>query len=160
MGQNQFMPSSFLNYAQDFNNDGKKDIWTDTEDSLASIARYLQGVGSNKWDPNYTWGREVIPPENVKSLEPKLFVKREKGCLAVKKLSKKLPLNEFRLMNFKKMNGNSLDNLDINSYLLRMGREEGDYRYFIVYDNYLNILSYNCSNYYGLSVGLLSDKFK
>ena len=43
MGQNQFMPSSFLNYAQDFNNDGKKDIWTDTEDSLASIARYLQG---------------------------------------------------------------------------------------------------------------------
>ena len=160
MGQNQFMPSSFLNYAQDFNNDGKKNIWTDTEDSLASIARYLQGVGSNKWDPNYTWGREVIPPENVKSLEPKLFVKREKGCLAVKKLSKKLPLNEFRLMNFKKMNGNSLDNLDINSYLLRMGREEGDYRYFIVYDNYLNILSYNCSNYYGLSVGLLSDKFK
>ena len=37
------MPSSFLNYAQDFNNDGKKNIWTDTEDSLASIARYLQG---------------------------------------------------------------------------------------------------------------------
>ena len=61
MGQNQFMPSSFLNYAQDFNNDGKKNIWTDTEDSLASIGRYLQGVGSNKWDPNYTWGREVIP---------------------------------------------------------------------------------------------------
>ena len=51
-------------------------------------------------------------------------------------------------------------NLDINSYLLRMGRVDGDYRYFIVYDNYLNILSYNCSNYYGLSVGLLSDKFK
>ena len=58
------------------------------------------------------------------------------------------------------MNGNSLDNLGINSYLLRMGREEVDYWYFIVYDNYLNILSYNCSNYYGLSVGLLSDKFK
>ncbi len=51
MGQNQFMPSSFLNYAQDFNNDGKKNIWTDIEDSLASIGRYLQGVGSNKWDP-------------------------------------------------------------------------------------------------------------
>jgi len=160
MGQNQFMPSSFLNYAQDFNNDGKKNIWTDTEDSLASIARYLQGVGSNKWDSNYTWGREVIPPTNIESLESELFIKREKGCLAVKKLSKQLPLSKFRQMNFKKMNENLLDNLDINSYLIRMGRVEGDYRYFIVYDNYLNILSYNCSNYYGLSVGLLSDKFK
>jgi len=160
MGQNQFMPSSFLNYAQDFNNDGKKNIWTDTEDSLASIARYLQGVGSNKWDPNYTWGREVIPPDGIKSLESELFIKREKGCLAIKKLSKKLPLNEFKRMNFQKMDGSSLDSLDINSYLLKMGRKEGDYRYFIVYDNYLNILSYNCSNYYGLSVGLLSDKFK
>jgi len=160
MGQNQFMPSSFLNYAQDFNNDGKKNIWTDIEDSLASIARYLNGVGSNKWDSNYTWGREVLPPKNISILEPELFIKREKGCLAIKKLSKKLPLSDFRNYGFKKMNGDFLDNINIDSYLLRMGRIEGDYRYFIVYRNYLNILSYNCSNYYGLSVGLLSDKFK
>ena len=160
MGQNQFMPSSFLNYAQDFNNDGKKNIWTDVEDSLASIGRYLQGVGSNKWDPNYTWGREVIPPENIKELEKKLFIKREKGCLAIKKLSKKIPLSKFREMNFQKLNGQKVDNLGIDSYLVRMGREENDFRYFIVYNNYLNILSYNCSNYYALSVGLLSDKIK
>ena len=160
MGQNQFMPSSFLNYAQDFNNDGKKNIWTDVEDSLASIGRYLQGVGSNKWDPNYTWGREVIPPENIKELEKILFIKREKGCLAIKKLSKKIPLSEFREMNFRKLNGQKVDNLSIDSYLVRMGREENDFRYFIVYNNYLNILSYNCSNYYALSVGLLSDKIK
>ena len=160
MGQNQFMPSSFLNYAQDFNNDGKKNIWTDIDDSLASIARYLNGVGSNKWDSNYTWGREVIPPKNIKKIENSIFIKREKGCLAIKKLSKKLPLNKFRSYGFKKMDGTNLANLDIDSYLLRMGRKESDYRYFIVYRNYLNILSYNCSNYYGISVGLLSDKFK
>lgn len=160
MGQNQFMPSSFLNYAQDFNNDGRKNIWTDVEDSLASIGRYLQGVGSNKWDPNYTWGREVIPPTNIKELEKELFIKREKGCLAIKKLSKKLPLSAFREMNFQKLNGDRVDSLNIDSYLVRMGRKEGDYRYFIVYNNYLNILSYNCSNYYALSVGLLSDKIK
>ncbi len=160
MGQNQFMPSSFLNYAQDFNGDGKKNIWTDIEDSLASIARYLNGVGSNKWDPNFTWGREVIPPSNIKTIESELFIKREKGCLAIKKLSKKMPLKNFRNLGFKKMNGENLDNLDLDSYLLKMGRVEGDFRYFIVYRNYLNILSYNCSNYYGLSVGLLSDKFK
>ncbi len=160
MGQNQFMPSSFLSYAQDFNNDGKKNIWTDIEDSLASIGRYLQGVGSNKWDPNYTWGREVIPPENIKELEKELFIKREKGCLAIKKLSKKIPLSKFREMNFQKLNGQKVDDLGIDSYLVRMGREENDFRYFIVYNNYLNILSYTCSNYYALSVGLLSDKIK
>ena len=60
-GSKSIYASSFLNYAQDFNNDGKKNIWTDTEDSLASIARYLQGVGSNKWDSNYTWGKGSDP---------------------------------------------------------------------------------------------------
>ena len=115
MGQNQFMPSSFLNYAQDFNNDGKKNIWTDIEDSLASIARYLNGVGSNKWDHNFTWGREVLPPNNIKSIEPELFIKREKGCLAIKKLSKRIPLKEFRSYGFKKMDGGNLSNLNLLS---------------------------------------------
>ena len=102
----------------------------------------------------------MIPPENIKELEKELFIKREKGCLAIKKLSKKIPLSKFREMNFQKLNGQKVDNLGIDSYLVRMGREENDFRYFIVYNNYLNILSYNCSNYYALSVGLLSDKIK
>ena len=38
MGQTQFMPSSFLSYAQDYNNDGKKDIWKSKEDALASLS--------------------------------------------------------------------------------------------------------------------------
>ena len=96
----------------------------------------------------------------MNNLESDLFIKREKGCLAIKKLSKKLPLSKFRSLGFKKIDGSNLDNLELDSYLLKMGRKEGDFRYFIVYKNYLNILSYNCSNYYGLSVGLLSDKFK
>ena len=96
----------------------------------------------------------------IQIIEGDLFIKREKGCLAIKKLSKKLPLSKFRSLGFKKMNGAKLDNIELDSYLLKMGRKDGDFRYFIVYRNYLNILSYNCSNYYGLSVGLLSDKFK
>jgi membrane-bound lytic murein transglycosylase B len=160
MGQNQFMPSSFLAYAQDFDGDGRKNIWTNEPDALASIARYLNGVGSNKWNDDYTWGREVIPPSNIEKLEKELFIKRTKGCLAVKKLSKKSPLSYFSKNKFLKMDGTKLPSLGINSYLIRMGRVKSDYRYFIVYDNYLNILSYNCSNYYGISVGLLSDKFK
>ena len=106
-----------------------------------------------KWDAVHQWS-------NIESIEPDLFIKRTKGCLAVKKLSKKLPLSEFSKLKFLKMSGENLPSIDLNSYLIRMGRVKSDYRYFIVYDNYLNILSYNCSNYYGLSVGLLSDKFK
>lgn len=47
MGQSQFMPSSFLAYAEDFNNDGRKDIWFTEEDVFASIANYLSEHG---WD--------------------------------------------------------------------------------------------------------------
>ena len=45
LGQPQFMPSSFLLYAQDFDGDGKRDIWRSTPDVFASIANYLSAHG-------------------------------------------------------------------------------------------------------------------
>ena len=45
MGQCQFMPSSFLNYATDWNKDGSKDIWNSKPDVFASAANYLKKVG-------------------------------------------------------------------------------------------------------------------
>ena len=45
MGQTQFMPSSYLDYAVDFDRDGRRDIWKSTGDALASIANYLKGFG-------------------------------------------------------------------------------------------------------------------
>ena len=59
MGQSQFMPSSFMAYAQDGDGDGKKDIWGNQLDVFASIANYLKQQG---WDNNKTWGREVKLP--------------------------------------------------------------------------------------------------
>ena len=44
MGQSQFMPSSYLEYAQDYDNDGKKDIWSNHLDVFASIAFYLKSL--------------------------------------------------------------------------------------------------------------------
>src|ERR1700722_17044047 len=60
MGQAQFMPSSFLKYAVDFDGDGRADIWTDVPDVLASIANYLQKSG---WQPGLPWGFEVTVPQ-------------------------------------------------------------------------------------------------
>ena len=59
MGQTQFMPSSFLSYAVDFDGDGRPDIWTSAPDALASIANYLQKWG---WQSGLPWGFEVVVP--------------------------------------------------------------------------------------------------
>jgi lytic murein transglycosylase len=59
MGQPQFMPSSYLKYAIDFDGDGRADIWTSVPDVLASIANYMQKAG---WQPGSPWGFEVTVP--------------------------------------------------------------------------------------------------
>ncbi len=59
MGQPQFMPSSFLQYAVDFDGDGRRDIWNSVPDSLASIANYLVKKG---WQRGRDWGFEVSIP--------------------------------------------------------------------------------------------------
>ena len=56
MGQSQFMPSSYLNYAVDFDNDGKLDIWNSNADVFASIANYLKAHG---WKKNEPWSFEI-----------------------------------------------------------------------------------------------------
>ena len=56
MGQVQFMPSSYLKFAEDFDGDGRRDIWSTPSDVFASIANYLQG---HDWTADQTWGREV-----------------------------------------------------------------------------------------------------
>ncbi|MEZ5997106.1 MAG: lytic murein transglycosylase [Hyphomonas sp.] len=61
MGQTQFMPSTYLAYAVDFDGDGEKDIWNSTADALASAANYLASSGYSKGQP---WGLEVAVPPN------------------------------------------------------------------------------------------------
>jgi len=60
MGQCQFMPSSFLNFAVDGDGDGRKDIWTNRKDVFASAANYLSRSG---WKGDQTWGRQVRLPD-------------------------------------------------------------------------------------------------
>ena len=62
MGQPQFMPSSFETYAVDWDHDGRRDIWTDIPDSLASIANFLALKG---WRPELSWGFEVNLPRGL-----------------------------------------------------------------------------------------------
>lgn len=61
MGHTQFMPSTYLKHAVDFDGDGTRDIWSSVPDALASTARYLQASG---WVALRPWGREVVLPAN------------------------------------------------------------------------------------------------
>ena len=66
MGQCQFMPSSFINYANDWDKDGSKNIWTSKPDVFASAANYLNKVG---WSDKITWGRKVYIGQFNKELK-------------------------------------------------------------------------------------------
>lgn len=52
IGQTQFMPSSYLKYAVDFDGDGRRDLIHSTADALASTANFLRGSG---WRPDAGW---------------------------------------------------------------------------------------------------------
>jgi membrane-bound lytic murein transglycosylase B len=62
MGLGQFMPSSFLNWAVDFNGDGKKDLWN-PEDAIGSVANYFAKHG---WQP----GKPVVTRAKLKTNQP------------------------------------------------------------------------------------------
>jgi membrane-bound lytic murein transglycosylase B len=60
-GQCQFMPSNISVYAQDFDGDGKKDIWTNEADIFASIANLLKKGG---WQKGLSIGTLALNPKN------------------------------------------------------------------------------------------------
>ena len=141
MGQTQFMPSSFLSYAQDYNNDGKKDIWNSKEDALASAANYLSNLN---WRNKETWGREVIVNADFNLDESELNLKNKKN------------INEWQNLGVRRIDGSDLPKNNINGYLLKIKDSNKD-RYFLVYSNFKKILKWNTSNYFAIAVGTLSD---
>jgi membrane-bound lytic murein transglycosylase B len=60
MGHTQFMPTSFVAHAVDFDGDGRRNIWMSIPDALASTANYLKHAG---WVAGESWGYEAVPPD-------------------------------------------------------------------------------------------------
>ena len=141
MGQTQFMPSSFLSYAQDYNKDGRKDIWGTKEDALASAANYLSKL---KWNNNETWGREVIVNDNFILSEDELTLQNKKK------------ISEWQSFGVRRMDGSDLPKKNIEGYLIKI-KDTNKERYFLVYQNFKKILKWNTSNYFAIAVGILSD---
>jgi len=159
VGMPQFIPTTYLDSGYDWNKDGLIDIWNNYEDVFASIANYLTSIDKNPWNSNITWGREVIPPKNINVIYESLKQKNPKGCGAVKSMSIAKSLDEWHKLGFKTITRNDLPkSQSINARLINPdGINE---RMFLVYSNYKNILYYNCSSYYAVAIGLLSDEIK
>lgn len=147
MGQTQFMPSSYLNYAADGDGDGRQDIWSNEYDVFASIANYLHTVG---WDKNLPWGVEV-------NLAYPLDL-----SLSGTEKNKARSLSEWQSQGVFLKNSDEQSKLNALAgtklWLVRPDKEVG--RVFLVSNNFRTILDWNRSNYYALSVGMFADRIK
>jgi membrane-bound lytic murein transglycosylase B len=141
MGQSQFIPTSFLDYAIDFDNDGRKDIWNNKADVFASIANFLKSEG---WSNQITWGRQVKVPDNF-----------DFSLIGLKPSSKRL-LSDWQALDVRRYGGGNLPNVAIKGSLIAPDGETG--RIYLVYENFHTLMKWNRSSYFGVSVSYLSDR--
>ena len=139
MGQCQFMPSSFINYATDWDKDGSKNIWTSKPDVFASAANYLKRVG---WSDKITWGRKV-------------FIGNYKGKIDEKKY---YLLSYWASKGILKADKGKLPDAKLKARLII---PDGYKNYgYLAYKNFDSLLNWNRSNYFAIAVGTLSDYIK
>jgi membrane-bound lytic murein transglycosylase B len=139
MGQSQFMPSSFLAHAMDYDGDGRRDIWTTRADVFASAANYLAKSG---WRADQTWGREVELPADFSPALADLKVRK--------------PISAWQAMGVRRADGGDLPARQLSASIVLPEKGKMSPAY-MVYSNYRTTLLWNRSTYFALAVGLLSD---
>jgi len=137
MGQTQFMPSSYLLFAVDFEGKGRRDIWASEADAIGSTANYLSG---HDWKAGLPWGMEVKLPANF--------------ALANADSSRNAAFKDFAARGVKRADGAPLPEKGEGRLLIPAGLKGP---VFLVTDNFDVIKSYNPSTAYALSVALLGD---
>jgi membrane-bound lytic murein transglycosylase B len=153
MGQPQFMPSSYLKYAEDFDGDGRRDIWGSPADVFASIANYLKGYG---WAANEGWGREVRVPAAAARAIADDVARRDGSCQAKRDMTIALPLTRWRELGVRVLTSTGSAPVPATEQMASL--VSGATRHFLVYRNYDALLEYNCANAYAVSVALMADQ--
>jgi lytic murein transglycosylase len=136
MGQTQFMPSSYVQFAVDGDGDGRRDIWTSVPDALASTANYLKQKG---WQPGLPWGFEVELPEG--------FDFR----------NNRNDFSRWASLGLKRADGARMPGAGEATLLLPAGARGPA---LLVTANYDVIKSYNSSDAYALGVAHLGDRVR
>jgi membrane-bound lytic murein transglycosylase B len=138
MGQTQFMPSSFREFAVDFDGDGRRDIWTSAPDAIGSTANYLMKHG---WIAGQPWGFEVTLPAgfDLKDADSSIYA----------------PFATFAERGVKRTDGKALPSSGDAQLLITAGIRGP---IFLVTPNFKVIKTYNNSTSYALAVALLGDR--
>jgi membrane-bound lytic murein transglycosylase B len=137
MGQPQFMPSSYLRYAVDFEGHGRRDIWTSEPDVLGSIANYLAQSG---WRAGQSWGQAVTVPPG----------------LEVQGREVRRSLADWAQAGIRPVSGRWAGTADMPTALVAPDGAGGET--FAVFGNFAAIRRYNPSDFYAIAVGLIGDQ--
>ncbi|WP_435926779.1 lytic murein transglycosylase [Dryocola sp. BD613] len=140
MGQNQFMPSSYLRYGKDGNGDGKIDIWSDTSDVFASTANYLAVEG---WQAGGSWGTEVKLPAGFNA------------ALAGTKTAQGKTVSQWQKIGVTLPDGLPLPASAERAWIVTPDDNQG--RSFLVYNNFRTIMHWNRSSYFAIGIGTMAD---
>ncbi|KGP64023.1 lytic transglycosylase [Legionella norrlandica] len=136
-GQPQFLPSSWVKYAVDYDGDGRKDIWKSKPDVFASIANYMK---QNGWQVGEPWAIQVkLPAKFDMKLEGKNIVK---------------PVSEWNALGVRTESGQPLPYQNLQASIVQPYGGPT----FLAFPNYRMILRYNNSIYYAGAIGYLADK--
>lgn len=141
LGQPQFMPTSFLKYAVDFDGDGKRDIWNSVPDTLASIANYLVKSG---WQRGRDWGFEISIPDGV-------------SC-AQEGPDRAQPVSAWTSEGLARISGKAFPSTEIKQSAMMLVPAGTFGPEFLVTPNFYVIKEYNNSDLYALFIGNLADR--
>lgn len=139
MGHTQFMPTAYLQYATDYDGDGRRDIWSSSTDALASTANYLNDKG---WVNGERWGREV-------TLLPDFDYALADG-------ETRRSLSVWNGLGVRAADGTALPAADMQAALIVPAGARGPG--FLLYENFGVIKAYNNATAYALAVGHLGDR--
>lgn len=140
-GHTQFMPSTFMRIAVDFDGDGRRDLVGSVPDALASTANFLSRSG---WRAEQSWGYEVRLPAGFDTGNAGRRNKR--------------PLAEWQARGLRLVNGAALPQGNQQAGLLLPAGAEGPA--FLVTRNFDALYAYNAAESYALAIAHLSDRLR
>ncbi|MFD4837914.1 lytic murein transglycosylase [Achromobacter sp. NPDC058515] len=140
-GQTQFMPSTYLRLAVDFDGDGRRDLVDSVPDALASTANFLKRAG---WNPALAWGYEVRLPAGLDTAGAGRKNKR--------------PMSSWTRQGVTRADGQALPDGDTPAGLLLPAGRGGPA--FLVTRNFDALYSYNAAESYALAIAHLSDRLR
>jgi lytic murein transglycosylase len=138
-GHTQFIPSTYLRLAVDFDGDGRRDLVDSIPDALASTANYLKKSG---WINGASWGYEVRLPSGYSGPSGRKG-KQSTGFWSGKGITK--------------VDGSGLSGLPAAGLLLPAGRNGPA---FLVTRNFDAAYAYNAAESYALAISVLSDRLR